>query len=148
MVRIRNDARDGIDAAHGFHQLQSRLSGAPGAGAEVCRPARTDDVDASIEQYVDAPAGRMADLGRRGIRKADFVLIVCADIHVRRRECREAPEGGGGVLWEGKLIYLKRHVVSTERRSMMDAPAENRQVVPQSEQLDETKRKSLSRPFS
>ena len=38
------------------------------------------------------------------IQKADFVLLVCTDVYLRRVEHREGPGKGRGVLWEGKLI--------------------------------------------
>jgi phospholipase C len=39
------------------------------------------------------------------IQKADFVLMVCTNVYLRRVEGREEPGKGRGVLWEGKLIY-------------------------------------------
>jgi phospholipase C/MFS family permease/energy-coupling factor transporter ATP-binding protein EcfA2 len=66
---------------------------------------RRDGIDALVDQYVLAPRDGWPLWMDLEIQKADFVLLVCTDVYLRRVEHREDPGKGRGVLWEGKLIY-------------------------------------------
>jgi phospholipase C len=66
---------------------------------------RNDGIDALIDQYVPAPKDGWPVWMDLEMQKADFVLLVCTNVYLRRVEGREDPGKGRGVLWEGKLIY-------------------------------------------
>src|SRR5687767_1819513 len=71
---------------------------------------RKDGVDALIDQYVPAPPDGWPIWMDVEIQRADFVLLVCTDVYLRRVERREEPGKGRGVLWETKLIYTHLYV--------------------------------------
>jgi hypothetical protein len=69
---------------------------------------RADGVDAVIDQYVQSPPQGWPSWCESEIRKADFVLLVCTDLYLRRVDGEEEPGVGHGVLWEARLI--KQHL--------------------------------------
>jgi len=66
---------------------------------------RTDGIDASIDQYEQAPPNGFRDWSTSEILQADFVLMVCTEIYRHRAEHGEEPGKGRGVLWEATLIF-------------------------------------------
>src|SRR5713101_6772275 len=73
---------------------------------------RKDGIDALIDQYMPPPPDGWPIWMDTEIQKADFVLVVCTDVYLRRVERREQPGKGRGVLWEAKLIY--NHLYQTD----------------------------------
>jgi phospholipase C len=74
---------------------------------------RQDGIDALVDQYEPAPPDGWPIWMDLEIQKADFVLLVCTDVYLRRVEHREDPGKGRGVLWEGKLIYNHLYLVDS-----------------------------------
>ncbi|PWQ96872.1 toll/interleukin-1 receptor domain-containing protein [Leucothrix pacifica] len=66
---------------------------------------RGDGVDCWIDQYEPAPPEGWPRKMDRGIREADFVLMVCTEIYLKRLQLEEEEGKGLGVAWEGSLIY-------------------------------------------
>jgi hypothetical protein len=65
---------------------------------------RANGVDASIDQYEQAPQESWPAWCETEIDKADFVTMVCTETYLRRMNRREQPGLGHGVLWEANLI--------------------------------------------
>jgi predicted acylesterase/phospholipase RssA len=65
---------------------------------------RADGVDAMIDQYVQSPPEGWPSWCRAEIESAQFVLMVCTEIYLRRIDRKEESGVGYGVLWEGRLI--------------------------------------------
>ena len=72
---------------------------------ELADRLRADGIDAIIDQYVQSPPEGWPAWCEAEIDKADFVLMVCTEIYLRRVRRKEEPGVGRGVLWEGRLIY-------------------------------------------
>ncbi|MEZ5534936.1 MAG: toll/interleukin-1 receptor domain-containing protein [Thiolinea sp.] len=66
---------------------------------------RGDGIDCWIDQYEPAPPEGWPRKMDKGIRDADFVLMVCTAIYLRRLQLEEEEGKGLGVAWEGSLIY-------------------------------------------
>jgi phospholipase C len=66
---------------------------------------RDDGIEALIDQFDTAPRDGWPKWMDLEIQKADFVLVICTDVYLRRVENRETPGKGRGVLWESLLIY-------------------------------------------
>jgi len=66
---------------------------------------RQEGVDAVLDQYNATPHDGWPMWMDREVQKADFVILVCTDVYIRRVEGREEQGRGRGVLWEAKLIY-------------------------------------------
>jgi HEAT repeat protein len=86
-----------ISYSHDSREHQDRV-------LELADRLRAEGIDASIDQYEQAPPEGWPAWCEAEIDKADFVLVVCtATYHERMR--REQPSGTGqGVLWEARLI--------------------------------------------
>src|SRR5260221_3645139 len=95
-----------ISYSHDSREHQDRVLG-------LADRLREDGVDALIDQYEATPPDGWALWMDLGIQRADFVLLVCTDIYLRRVEHREEPGGGRGVLWEGRLIYNHLYVADS-----------------------------------
>jgi hypothetical protein len=65
---------------------------------------RADGIDAVIDQYIQTPPEGWPAWCAAQIDAADFVLMVCTEIFLRRVTRKEEPGVGRGVLWEGRLI--------------------------------------------
>jgi CHASE2 domain-containing sensor protein len=65
---------------------------------------RADGIDAVIDQYIQTPAEGWPAWCAAQIDTADFVLMVCTGIYLRRVSRKDEPGVGHGVLWEGRLI--------------------------------------------
>jgi hypothetical protein len=72
---------------------------------ELADRLRADGIDAIIDQYIQFPSEGWPAWCEAEIEKADFVLMVCTDIYLRRVSRKEEPGVGHGVPWEGRLIY-------------------------------------------
>ena len=72
---------------------------------ELADRLRADGIDAVIDQYVQSPPEGWPGWCEAEIEKANFVLMVCTEIYLRRIRRKEEPGVGSGVLWEGRLIY-------------------------------------------
>ena len=66
---------------------------------------RADGIDCWIDQYEPAPPEGWPRRMDRGIREADFVLMVCTETYLKRLQLEEEKGKGLGVAWEGSLIY-------------------------------------------
>jgi TIR domain len=66
---------------------------------------RNDGVDANLDQYESAPPEGWPLWMEHQIRDADFVLVVCSAIYLRRVEGKEEPNKGQGIVWEINSIY-------------------------------------------
>jgi TIR domain len=71
---------------------------------EFCDELRVDGIDAMIDLYVQSPPEGWPNWCKSGIENAQFVLMVCTEIYLRRIDRKEEPGVGHGVLWEGRLI--------------------------------------------
>lgn len=70
----------------------------------LCDRLRKDGLDAQIDQYEQNPPEGWPRWTRRQIEEADFVLIVCTEVYLRRFEGLEALGRGLGANWEGAVI--------------------------------------------
>ena len=66
---------------------------------------REDGIEALIDQYCPNPPDGWPIWMEREIDRADFILVICSPVYLRRAERRESPGKGRGALWETKLIY-------------------------------------------
>lgn len=66
---------------------------------------RDDGINCWIDQYEPAPPEGWPRKMDRGIREADFVLMVCTETYLKRLQLEEEEGKGLGVAWEGSLIY-------------------------------------------
>lgn len=81
---------------------------------------RRDGIDATLDQYVSSPEEGWPRWMNRQLEQADFVLLVCTEIYMRRVEGREEPGRGLGVMWESNLVY----------QYLYNAGAVNRKFIP------------------
>jgi len=95
-----------ISYSHDSREHQDRI-------LRLADQLRQDGIDALIDQFEPAPPDGWPMWMDLEIQKADFVLLVCTDVYLRRLEHREAPGKGRGVLWEGKLIYTHLYLVDS-----------------------------------
>jgi hypothetical protein len=72
---------------------------------ELADRLRADGIDAMIDQYVQSPPEGWPAWCEAEIEKANFVLMVCTEIYLRRVRREEEAGVGHGVLWESRLIY-------------------------------------------
>ncbi len=61
-------------------------------------------IEAIVDQYVQFPAEGWPLWCEKQIDHADFVLMVCTEVYLRRVRNEEVPGTGLGVLWEVQLI--------------------------------------------
>lgn len=61
-------------------------------------------IEAIIDQYVQFPPEGWPLWCEKQIDRADFVLMVCTEVYLRRVRNEEIPATGLGVLWEAQLI--------------------------------------------
>src|ERR1700751_5776397 len=87
-----------ISYSHDSDEHRDRVLELPGR-------LRADGIDAVIDQYVQSPPEGWPGWCEAEIEKANFVLMVCTEIYLRRIRRKEEPGVGSGVLWEGRLIY-------------------------------------------
>jgi hypothetical protein len=87
---------------------------------DLAHRLRADGIDAMIDQYVQFPAEGWPAWCEAQIRGADFVLMVCTEIYLRRVNGEEEPGKGHGVRWEGHL----------SNQHLYDAGSLNRKFVP------------------
>ncbi len=81
---------------------------------------RDDGIDAMIDQYVQFPPEGWPNWCEAQIRRADFVLMVCTEVYLRRVNGEEEPGKGHGIRWEGHL----------NNQHLYDAGSMNRKFVP------------------
>jgi len=65
----------------------------------------TDGIDVYLDRYELAPAEGWPLWMERQIGDADFVLLICTPIYLRRVEKKEVQGTGLGVCWEANIIY-------------------------------------------
>ncbi len=65
---------------------------------------RVEGIDCTIDQYEMSPARGWAHWTASQIEDADFVLVVCTEIYMRRFKGKEQTGTGLGVKWEGAVI--------------------------------------------
>jgi hypothetical protein len=87
---------------------------------ELADRLRADGIDAMIDQYVQSPLEGWPNWCEAEIRRADFVLMVCTEIYLRRVNGEEETGKGHGVRWEGHL----------SNQHLYDAGSLNRKFVP------------------
>ena len=66
---------------------------------------RDEGIDCWIDQYEPAPIEGWPRKMDQEIRTADFVLMACTEIYLKRLQLEEEEGKGLGVAWEGSLIY-------------------------------------------
>jgi tetratricopeptide (TPR) repeat protein len=81
---------------------------------------RQDGVNATIDQYEASPPEGWPMWMERQVREADFVLVVCTDIYLKRAQGKEDHGKGHGVIWESVLTY----------QQIYDAGSKNVKFVP------------------
>lgn len=72
---------------------------------ELSDRLRDDGIDCWIDQYEPTPPEGWPRKMDKGIREADFVLMVCTETYLKRLQLEEEEGKGLGVAWEGSLIY-------------------------------------------
>ena len=72
---------------------------------ELSNRLRGDGIDCWIDQYEPTPPEGWPRKMDKGIREADFVLMVCTETYLKRLQLEEEEGKGLGVAWEGSLIY-------------------------------------------
>jgi hypothetical protein len=65
---------------------------------ELANRLRADGIDAIIDQYVQSPREGWPGWCEAEIEKANFVLMVCTEIYLRRVRHKEERGAGRGVL--------------------------------------------------
>jgi hypothetical protein len=65
---------------------------------------RSEGVDCVIDQYEDSPPEGWPRWMDNQIDQADFVLVACTEIYLRRFQGKEEPGIGLGAQWEGFVI--------------------------------------------
>ncbi len=65
---------------------------------------RSDGVDCHIDRYEESPPEGWPRWCDKQVRKADFVLVACTEIYLRRFLGEEETGKGLGVTWEGYII--------------------------------------------
>lgn len=65
---------------------------------------RSEGVDCRIDQYEESPPQGWPSWCERQVREADFVLVACTEIYLRRFQGEEETGKGLGVNWEGHII--------------------------------------------
>jgi hypothetical protein len=78
---------------------------------------RRDGVDCKIDQYEQFPSQGWPRWMEDQIEWADFVLVVCTEIYLRRFRGKEEPGKGLGVTWEGAIVtqvLYDAHVKNTK----------------------------------
>ena len=78
---------------------------------DLANRLRDEGVDAEIDQYEVSPPEGWPAWCERKIQRADFVVLVCTELYLRRFDDAD-PGGGLGVLYEARnirqLIYDDR----------------------------------------
>ena len=99
---------------------------------ELSNNLRGDGIDCWIDQYEPVPPEGWPRKMDRGIREADFVLIVCTETYLRRLQLEEEEGKGLGVAWEGSLIYNTLYRDRTLNNKFVPVlfKSENEQSVP------------------
>lgn len=70
----------------------------------LCDRLRQDGLNAWIDQYEQSPPEGWPRWMDRQIEQAEFVLIVCTEVYLRRFRGLETPGRGLGANWEGAVI--------------------------------------------
>ena len=65
---------------------------------------RSEGVDCHIDQYEESPPQGWPSWCEKQVREADFVLVACTEIYLRRFQGEEETGKGLGVIWEGHII--------------------------------------------
>ena len=65
---------------------------------------RSDGVNCHIDQYEESPPEGWPRWCDKQVRDADFVLVACTEIYLRRFQGEEETGKGLGVNWEGHII--------------------------------------------
>ena len=68
---------------------------------------RDEGVEATLDQYEEAPPEGWTLWMERQIKQSNFTLMVCTETYYRRVEKNEKPGTGLGGTWEGHLIRLR-----------------------------------------
>lgn len=93
---------------------------------------RSSGIETILDRYEDPPEVGWPRWMARGIRDADFVLMVCTDTYYRRVMGDEEPGQGLGVRWEGHMIFNHLHDAGTLNRRFIPVlfGAEHRGSIP------------------
>ncbi len=81
---------------------------------------RSEGVDCHIDQYEESPPQGWPSWCEKQVREADFVLVACTEIYLRRFQGEEETGKGLGVIWEG-------HIITQE---LYNAQGRNKKFVP------------------
>lgn len=65
----------------------------------------SEGIDAMIDRYANSPREGWPAWMEKQVREADFVLVVCTEVYLRRLTQGEELGIGRGVNWESRLIY-------------------------------------------
>lgn len=72
---------------------------------QLANKLRADGIDASLDQYIEAPPEGWPKWMQQQLADAAFVLVVCTQPYRAGVEGTKATEKGLGRRWEGTLIY-------------------------------------------
>jgi len=81
---------------------------------------RSEGVDCTIDQYVEAPPEPWPQWMERQLEEADFVLVVFTATYLRRATGKQRPGTGHGVRFESALIV----------QDLYDAAMGNKKFIP------------------
>src|ERR1035437_2893141 len=81
---------------------------------------RKGGIDCQIDQYEQSPAPGWPQWCAEQVEEAEFVLVACTEINLRRFKGREEAAQGLGTTWEG-------HIISQE---LYNAQGKNTKFIP------------------
>jgi hypothetical protein len=80
---------------------------------------RSDGVDCHIDQYEASPPEGWPRWCDKQVRDADFVLVACTGIYLRRFQGEEETGKGLGVIWEGHIITQELYNAQMRNRKFL-----------------------------
>ena len=79
---------------------------------------RSEGIDATIDQYEEAPSEGWPRWMEKQILGSDYVVILCDDIYYRKLYSEDK---GKGVVWEASIIYQLLYDAATETNKFIPA---------------------------
>ena len=87
---------------------------------DLANKLRSEGIDVTLDQYEQSPPEGWPQWMDRGIKNADFVLMVCTENYYKRVMGEEKTGVGQGLKWEGRLIY--QHLYNSDSQSQKFIP--------------------------
>jgi hypothetical protein len=85
-----------ISYSHDSKEHQDRV-------LKLANKLRGEGIDCALDQYQDSPAEGWPKWMNRGVKKSDFVIVICTKTYYNR--VMGDDEKGMGIKWESTLIY-------------------------------------------